>query len=891
MGAHHRPDREADRRRRPLNRADTARPRVAAYNPRVLAAGTRLGPHEILGPIGAGGMGGVYRARDPKLQRDVAIKVLPASVLSRADALARFEREARAVAALSHPNILAIHDFGDAGGMPYAVTELLEGETLREALARGPLPVRRALDYAAQIARGLAAAHDKGIVHRDLKPENVFVTKDERVKILDFGLARHDVAPAAGTFAPTLLSPTEPGVILGTVGYMAPEQVRGATADSRADLFAFGAILYEMITGERAFGGETGAEAMTAILREEPAPSALGRAMPPAVDRIVRHCLEKKPEARFQSAHDLGFALDAVAGASSSTVAVAASADLPRPAPRRKWTAAIAVAAAVALAAAAFAIGRRTSSASSPLPTFRQLTFNRGLVPMARFAPDGHTVIYSAAWNGAAPRLFLTRLDGAGATPLSLPGAVLYSVSRTGEIAMGLSDVPGSVLQTVPRTLAEAPMLSTSVRPLLERVTFADWSPVDGSLAVVRVSGSHQRLEFPLGHLLFETDGDIGYPRVSPGGDRVAFAEWPVKDDDRGSIAIVGTDGVKHTISRDWEAIRGLAWAADGREVWYTAANSGTRYELWGSTPGGRERAILRIPGGLILYDVASDGRLLLCRFDRTSQVNVWQAGEQAERDGSWLDFSTVRDISADGRRLLLTYSGEGSGISYDVFVRTIDQEAIRIGAGQAQQFSPDGKSALAIVHGPPTQLVVLPIGAGEPRTIATGAVTPIAARWLAGGRRLLVAGTEPSHGLRLYVTDESGTPPRPISPEGITFGPMALAVSNDGTTAIARSREGAMTLYPTLQGAPSPANGFKDGEMPIGWTVNGWVLVPEGAPPRRLVRVDPRSGARELVAAIRPSDPALLGPQAVVATPDGRSYAATYDRRQVTLYLVEGVK
>jgi eukaryotic-like serine/threonine-protein kinase len=267
-----------------------------------------------------------------------------------------------------------------------------------------------------------------------------------------------------------------------------------------------------MVTGERAFLRETGAETMTAILREEPGPPPAALAMPPAVDRIVRHCLEKKREARFQSARDLAFALEAIGGAPSTGVA-APPADLSMAAPRRRWaTAAIAVAAGAAIAAAAFAIGRRGSDGASPpsLPTFRQLTFSRGLVPMARFAPDGHTVIYSAAWNGGAPRLFLTRLESPGATPLSLPDGVLYAVSRTGEIAMGLADVHGSVLQTAPRTLAQAPILSASVRPLLEQVTFADWSPTDGALAVVRVSGSHQRLEFPLGHLLFETDGEIG---------------------------------------------------------------------------------------------------------------------------------------------------------------------------------------------------------------------------------------------------------------------------------------------------------------------------------------------------------------------------------------------
>jgi serine/threonine protein kinase/tetratricopeptide (TPR) repeat protein len=278
-----------------------------------LSAGTRLGPYEILSPLGAGGMGEVYRARDSRLDRDVAVKVLPESLLADADALAWFEREAKAVAALSHPNILAIHDFGREGGIAYAVMELLEGETLRDRLDAGAIPQRRALDYALQIAQGLAAAHDRGIVHRDLKPQNVFLTRDGLVKILDFGLAKGLPGPPGAedeTKPSSGASPTRPGVILGTVGYMSPEQVRGAPADHRSDIFSFGTILYEMLSGERAFREDSEVETMAAILRDDPPDlSRLGRGVSPEVEEIVSHCLEKTPAERFQSARDLAFAL------------------------------------------------------------------------------------------------------------------------------------------------------------------------------------------------------------------------------------------------------------------------------------------------------------------------------------------------------------------------------------------------------------------------------------------------------------------------------------------------------------------------------------------------------------------------------------------------------
>jgi serine/threonine protein kinase len=286
-----------------------------------LTAGQKLGQYEIVAPLGAGGMGEVYRARDPQLGREVAIKLLPSNFSRDADRLRRFEQEARAAAALNHPNILSVYQMSSHDGTPYLVSELLDGSTLRDQLLRGQVPIRKAMDYAIQTARGLAAAHDKGIVHRDLKPENLFVTKDGRIKILDFGLAKLAQQPfASDAGIATLAEATEPGVVLGTVGYMSPEQVRGDAADNRTDLFSLGAILYELLTGKRAFHKPTSAETMSAILKEDPpSTSQIAPSTPPAVQRVVQRCLEKAPEQRFQSASDLAFALEAL---SDSTGAV-----------------------------------------------------------------------------------------------------------------------------------------------------------------------------------------------------------------------------------------------------------------------------------------------------------------------------------------------------------------------------------------------------------------------------------------------------------------------------------------------------------------------------------------------------------------------------------------
>ena len=392
----------------------------------VLTSGAHLGPYEILSPLGAGGMGEVYRARDTRLGRDVAIKVLPASFASDQDRVRRFEQEARSVAVLNHPNILALYDVGSREGTPYLVHELLEGETLAERLRLGALPLRKALDIAVQVARGVAAAHENGIIHRDLKPANVFLTADGHVKVLDFGLAKVLVGAASGLLydSPTAAATapkTESGMVLGTVGYMSPEQVRGKPADARADIFALGTILYEMLSGRRAFEKESSADTMAAILKEEPAElSGDGTKIPPAVDRMVRHCLEKNPVERFQSARDLAFALESAASPSTPDARVSIE-------PRKRWSQSWLVAAAltVVLAGVAwlgFLAGTRRAQFSPP--SYLQLTLEPGYAGPARFSRDGSAVVYSAAWNGAPLQLYFRRTSGTQSRPLGVDADV-----------------------------------------------------------------------------------------------------------------------------------------------------------------------------------------------------------------------------------------------------------------------------------------------------------------------------------------------------------------------------------------------------------------------------------------------------------------------------------
>ena len=837
-------------------------------------------------------MGEVYRARDTRLGREVAVKVLPPEFSADAERLRRFEQESRAAGALNHPNILTIFDVGEHAGSPYVVSELLEGETLRQRLAGAALPQRKAIDYALQTARGLAAAHEMGIVHRDLKPENLFLTRDGRVKILDFGLAKL-AAPRIGqaleTDAPTTPVFTEAGRIMGTTGYMSPEQVRGQPADHRSDIFSFGSVLYEMLTGQRAFNRDTGVETMSAILKEDPPHlSSSPSVLPPGIDRVVRRCLEKNREERFQSASDLAFALESLSGFSTTSGAAR-----PVPASSRprlgRWL--LVAAGLLAIVAVSYLVGRR---GQRPMPaSYRQLTFRRGSVLTARFSRDGGTIVYGAAWEGGPFQIFTVRPESPESTSLALPAADLLAISPSDELAVSLDRhfVFGWVNAG---TLARVPLAGGTPREVVEGAQEADWTPDGASLvAVARKQGRH-RLEFPVGKSIVETAGWMSHARVSPDGSRVAFLDHPIYADDRGAVVVADRQGVKRTLTSEWASAQGLAWSPDGREIWFTAAEKGMNSSLRAVTLDGRMRTIETGPGRLTLLDISRQGRVLLSRDQSRVGILGRGPGDSGERDLSWLDSSGSSDISADGRWLLFTESGEGGGPRYGCYLRKTDgSPPVRLGDGQSTALSPDGKWALAIVFSNPDELRLLPTGAGEAKTLSRGPIARFQwASWLPGGQGLLITANEAGKGLRIYAHDLKSGSFRPVTPEGVGY---LLPPTPDGRYVTSTDAQGRAMLYP-LDGAsaPVPIPGLEPGDVPLRWSLDGRFLFVRrrGALPVRVERLDLASRRFEPWRNVAPEDRSgILGVSAVSVSEDGKSYTYTYHRLLSELYLVEGLR
>jgi Tol biopolymer transport system component/tRNA A-37 threonylcarbamoyl transferase component Bud32 len=856
--------------------------------------GETLRHYRIEAKLGAGGMGVVYRALDTHLDRSVAVKVLPSTAVANADRRARFSQEAKSASALSNRHIITIFDIdtGQVDGQPvdFIAMEYVAGKTLERLIGRKGMRINDALRYAIQIADGLAAAHNAGIVHRDLKPANVIVNEKGEVKILDFGLAKLTEIEEPDVFAVTqsvhvdAALRTEAGTIIGTVAYMSPEQADGHTVDARSDIFAFGAVLYEMLTGKRAFSGDSKLSTLASVLHSEPVPlSQIGPAVPRDVGRIIGRCLRKDPQRRWQSMSDVKVAIeDVLDELESGKLAVADGGAPVRPKRTLRyfmWPALV----AVALLAGAYASWRFLKPVQ---PTFERLTYRRGEIPSAKFSPDGQTVVFSAQWASEPTNIFSMRPGSREYRPLDLPEGRILAISATGEMAILL----GPTTNGTAGTLARVPLSGGAPREILENVNDADWSPDGTTLAVSRTVNGKNRIEYPIGTVRYENDSrSTELLRISPKGDLIAFFEH---DNDIGdyTVTVLDMNGKKSALSRGWRALGGLAWSPKGDEVWFGGAKAGSEPALRAVSLKGRERMVVETPASMLVDDIARDNKVLVTVVDTRLGISALLPGAKQEADLSWFDASRVYDISADGKTILFVEFSYGQARNPAIYLRKTDgSPAVRLGDGNRPALSPDGKFVACILNdGPKTELSLLPTGAGEARVLSSPGMHYDRVEWFPGGEKLLFTGNEPNHGMRTYLQDTRGGVPVPLTPEGMP----ALHASSDGEylAAVAGNQ---LNLLPIAGAAPKSAVDVQPGETVVRWSADGryvFLRKNEGLTAVKISRLDLMSRREEPWKELKPADPVGVRLESVAMTPDGNAYAYSFQRDICTLYLANGL-
>jgi serine/threonine protein kinase len=844
-----------------------ARPRT---HPGVaVRAGARLGKYAVLDEIGRGGMGVVFRARDTELGRDVAIKVLSADVSATPERLRRFEQEARAAGALNHPNILAVHELGAHQGTRFLVTELLEGQTLGARVAQGRIPTRTAVEIAAQVATGLAAAHDKGIVHRDLKPENVFLLRDGRAKILDFGIAKLQELEPPEAQASHL---TPDGALIGTPSYMAPEQVAGRAADARSDLFSLGVILAEMLTGRRPFAGDTTIDVAHAVLRRDP--DLAGLDGPPALEALVRRCLEKSPADRYQSARDLAFHLRTVTGGTE-----------PPPRARRRWPLALG---AVGLAGAA-ALGARalTPPAAPPRSVdYERLTFRRGTIDGARFAPDGRTVIYSASWGEEGPRVLATIPGGRESRPLTEPGYQLGAVGPGGELAVIRKNGHTA------GTLARMSLSGAAPRDVAEDVVEADFTP-GGEIVAARLVHDMMVVEYPLGRAVYTGPGRIDSLRVAPDGESVAFVEHPISNDDAGRVCTVSRAGA-YACRTDahWLFMNSLVWAPDGGAIWFSGIEQGSRGGIYAVGATGAPARLLGLHQSASIDDLGAAGALV--RFEDFGMKALFRApGAAADKDLSWFDTTMVTALAPDGSAILLAEGGMAGASDYEAYLRPTDGgPAVDIGAGYPAGMSDDKQQVILFQRREDRhRLVVMPTGAGAAHELPPGPIQRyyhVNAGFFPDGKRVAFM-ARAGGDWRIYAQDVAGGDPVALTDEGWRIGRGAI-VPPDGRGVLCVDTKSQWFICPVAGGAPRPVAGVARATRPARFTADGRGLIEMrvlDAHTARALRLDLETGVETTLYDVHADGDLWMG---LYLTADGGGCAYSIKRSNHSLFVVSGL-
>jgi len=866
-----------------------------------LSAGTRVGAFELTGAIGAGGMGEVYRARDARLNRDVAIKVLPELFALDPDRLTRFEREAQVLASLNHPNVAHVYGVEHEGGVHALVMELVEGEDLSQRISTGAIPLEEALPIARQIAEALEAAHERGIIHRDLKPANVKVRADGTVKVLDFGLAKAmDSATGSNRDlmnSPTIISAsTQLGVILGTAAYMAPEQARGRPVDRRADVWAFGVVLYEMLTGRRPFDGEDISSTLANVLKDDVPWDALPPDVPAPVRRMLRRCLEKNPAKRLNSMGAVVLEIDDALTGSESRDTVQPS-TVPVRRRSRVFVIATALTAALVLGAIAGVFGGagwRPGPAAVTEVSYQRITFDSGFVFSARFAADGRTVVYSADWDGRARDVFLTTVDTRDAKALGFPGTDLMALGPAGEMTLLLDSViPAGSPYLRLGDLARSSITGGRTRAELEGVLFADVAP-DGTLAVIRRTDSEVLLEFPVGQVVarrarsINTMGSVGLvsARVSPDGAHVAVLSSTIMNNWNARIFKRGGGQVAEDAIgvADWW---GLAWRS-ANELWVAGTEAGGRQtRVYALSLTGERRLVFRAAGALTLHDVSATGDMLSSfdRFDRRAELIT---SEGAQRDLGWQDGAGAVGL-ADNGLVLLDQDGDGGGPSGSALAWPKGAaQPVRIADGAPQALTPDGSAALVYRS---KILTVVPIGTGQSHSIDVGPLKGVAwSGWHPDGRLILDI-VRPDDSRGTFVVPPRGGTAAALLPPGFTLSGGRL-ISPDGRGMIAAGPDG-QAMRCTLPAVHcAPLAGRRPGDEIAGWLADNRtvIVLNNRALPGSVDAVDVETGRRAIWRTVASNQPSVSGIRRLIVSPDGAMLLG-YDRARCDLYVIRGLR